>query len=79
MRALDDFYRHYTHGMIVKSMLDYVYGRIVEDQFVHSSSYQPPARADSLPVFLHRMVGWSAAMIHLPYRGASLPVECLLR
>jgi Trichodiene synthase (TRI5). len=73
IRNLSDYYGPYCHSVMIKGMLDYINGRVVEHKIKQSNFNFSESRL--MPMFLRTKVGGAEIMIHFLYPNSVFPEE----
>lgn len=77
LRYLSRFYGPYCHSTIIKSLFDYINGRIVEYE-MERSEFQFPSTARLMPMFLRTKVGAAEILVSMMWPKARFPEETYL-
>ncbi|KAJ5500834.1 hypothetical protein N7463_008084 [Penicillium fimorum] len=73
LRNLSHYYGPYCHSIIVKGMLDYTNGRIIEHKVKRSGFKFSESRL--MPMFLRSKIGSAEIMVHFLYPNSVFPEE----
>ncbi|GAB1215637.1 hypothetical protein ATERTT37_004829 [Aspergillus terreus] len=74
LRALSRYYGPYCHSAILKSVFDYINGRIIEHKMKYSS-FRFPTDSRLMPMFLRTKVGGAEILIHMLWPKKLFPEE----
>lgn len=74
LRNLSNYYGPYCHSVMIKGMLDYINGRVVEHK-IKQSNFKFSSESRLMPMFLRTKVGGAEIMIHLLYPNSVFPEE----
>ncbi|EKV11021.1 Trichodiene synthase [Penicillium digitatum] len=74
LRNLSHYYGPYCHSVMIKGMLDYINGRIIEHK-IKVSKFQFSSASRLMPMFLRSKVGGAEIMIHFLYPNSVFPEE----
>lgn len=77
LRYLSRYYGPYCHSTIIKSLFDYVNGRIIEHEMEESGFNFPPT-ARLMPMFLRTKVGAAEILVSMMWPKAIFPEETYL-
>ncbi|KAE8384121.1 terpenoid synthase [Aspergillus alliaceus] len=74
LRCLSHYYGPYCHSAILKSVFDYINGRIIEHK-MERSSFVFPADSRLMPMFLRTKVGGAEILVHMLWPKTLFPEE----
>ncbi|KAL2699825.1 hypothetical protein AAEP93_009800 [Penicillium crustosum] len=74
LRNLSSYYGPYCHSVMIKGMLDYINGRVVEYK-IKQSNFKFSSESRLMPMFLRTKVGGAEIMIHFLYPNCVFPEE----
>nr|WPN08560.1 PgfB [Penicillium griseofulvum] len=77
LRYLSRYYGPYCHSTMIKSLFDYVNGRIVEHE-MEQSKFSFPSTARLMPMFLRTKVGAAEILVSMMWPKAIYPEETYL-
>ncbi|RJE22101.1 Trichodiene synthase TRI5 [Aspergillus sclerotialis] len=77
LRHLSRYYGPYCHSTIIKSLFDYVNGRIIEHE-MEKTGFTFPSTARLMPMFLRTKVGAAELLISMMWPKAIFPEETYL-
>ncbi|KAI9368844.1 terpenoid synthase [Aspergillus egyptiacus] len=80
LRSLSRFYGPYCHSTIIKSLFDYVNGRIIEHE-MERSNFRFHRAARLMPMFLRTKVGAAEILVSMMWPQAAFPEQegCLMQ
>ncbi|KAJ5873139.1 hypothetical protein N7455_003682 [Penicillium solitum] len=74
LRNLSNYHGPYCHSVMIKGMLDYINGRVVEHR-IKQSNFKFSSESRLMPMCLRTKVGGAEIMIHFLYPNSVFPEE----